>query len=264
MILMELDFQNPALNELNLCAESGIQSIVIVGRRGVGKTYLARKYAEKVYAESFVSVLPKATDIRETVDELSEMTSNRLMCVENLDDATSGTSQILLKLFEEPVSGLYIVITCVNPAMIPNTILSRAVRVDVPDPTESDLDAYAISKDERKRDVYRRYRAYKTCKTLSDIDDVLGYNLDSIRYFDKFKKPKFLKKPLGQITWGFSHDDSNGKVDPKISLRVLLSALTPGQDYKEVLDGLIALESGRVSENAALTRMVMHLKSMGY
>ena len=260
---MTLEFQSNAIYELNLCAALDHRSIVIVGKRGTGKSHLAKYFANVVGADMCVSVQPKASEIRETVDSLIQMNTKRVLVVENLDDATFGTSQILLKLFEEPVPNLYIVITCVNPSMVPNTIHSRALRVFVKDPTQSDLDTYAKEKDERKQDVYKKYRAYKTCKTLSDIDELFGYNLDAIKHFETFKNTKFLRKPIGTSIWSINHDDSNAKLSSKIALRVLLASIEPGLVYKEVLDALTDLELGRISENAILTRMVLHLKSIG-
>lgn len=254
---MDLSFQSGAIADLARCADAGSHSILLSGLRGIGKTHLASMFSDMIGSEVFESVSPKAADLRDIVDEAIQMNVPHVICVEDLDDATGSASQILLKCFEEPTEHLHMVITCTSIERIPATIVSRAHTIQMKPPSPADLDSYAKSKDERKYDVYRKYKAYKSCKTLRDIDEVMSYNLSTLGYLDRFGSAKCLKGPIGQVAWGFSHDDSNNKVNPELALRILLSSVKDIDLYRNVLEAMQALELGRVSEVATLTRLVL-------
>ena len=143
---MQLMNQQQALIDLTQLAEQRKQAVVISGAYAVGKTYLAREYGKLLGIPDFTVIEPKVNDIKSTIDSLIQLDTPIVLCVENLDLGVAAASYTLLKFLEEPKSNIYIVITCRNISQIPDTILSRAILVSVPNILSADIDAYAKTK----------------------------------------------------------------------------------------------------------------------
>lgn len=256
---MDFDFQSKAVSELQKLAYANHHSILISGIRGSGKTYLAQKFAQLKGIDNFHCINPKVADLKDTVQSSFKLQENQVICIENLDDGKPAASQVILKYLEEPLPTVYIVVTCVNASKLPDTILSRAIEVKVGIPHVNELAQYARNFNAQKFTSYKDYVAFSTCKSFSDIRQVLNLSLDQVKYYEKFRNIRELfKQPVDSILWCLGHYEDNSKLDSRLALRCVLSCSEnfPGIQ-KIALDSLLALEDGKLSETAILGKFVL-------
>jgi DNA polymerase III gamma/tau subunit len=258
---MELEYQQSALNQLKLLSDKDAHSILISGLRGSGKTYCAKQFSRYKNIDTFHSISPKVADLKTAIDSSYQLQDLQVICIENLDDGSNAAAQVILKYLEEPLSNVYVIVTCVNTAKIPDTILSRSISVELEHPRMNELAQYARSINAQKYTAYRDYAVYKTAKTLSDIKQILNLSLDQIKYYEQFSDSKaILSLPSNDIMWMLGHYNDSSKADLKLSLRCLLQALAGTKQAQFVLNSLLAVESNRLSETAVLGSLVLDLK----
>ena len=257
---MDLNYQAPLLSQLKLIANKDVHSILISGLRGSGKTYCAKWFAVSKGIDTFHSVKPKVADLKAMITSSYQLQDNQVICIENLDDGTDGAAQVILKYLEEPLPNVYIFVTCTNCASIPDTILSRVISLELPHPRINDLAQYARAINAQRYNAYKEYAAYKTCKTLSDVRQVLNMSLDQIKYYDNFYyNCDITELSISEAMWNINHYPDNSKCDIKISLRCLFDFYRNTKNAKYVLNSLLSLENSRISETAILGKLMLDL-----
>lgn len=256
---MDLGFQEFALERLRYIAKNDNHSVLISGIRGCGKTYLASCFAKMKNIDTFHSVQPKISEIRNALDDSYSLDDNQVICIENLDDGVVAASQALLKYLEEPRKNTYVIITCVNEASLTNTIPSRSISVHVNPPSDKDLSAYLhrVCPDPKR---VEGSVAFESCKSISDVKYLSTLDYTKVRYYDKFATNAFFKKSTDSVLWELTHYEDNSKCDPVLALRCVLAGECDYNLKLNALDSLIVLESKRCSEYSVLGNFVTSIR----
>lgn len=261
MIDMDFKFQQESIEKLEEIADKDKHSIIISGISGCGKTYLGSRYARFLHIQTFNTCQPKINDIKTTLAASFNLQDRQVVCIENLDTGSNAASQSLLKFLEEPSRNVYVVITCNNLSKLPNTIISRAISVEINPPTVSDIEAYAKYVNDAR---YRRIREsllFSSLKSLSDVRYALNLDLERVSYFEKFGDESFLKGNTSTVMWNLSHFENSTKFSPSIAFRCILKGKCNPLVKSEALQALLAFEEHRLSETAIIGKFVLNLKA---
>ena len=258
---MEFDFQSQAISQIKVLADNDVHSILISGIRGCGKTYVAQKFAEFKGINTFHSINAKVADLKDAIQSSFRLQENQVICIENLDDGKSAASQVILKYLEEPLPNVYVIVTCVNSSKLPDTILSRAIEVQIGIPHMNELSQYARNLNAQRFNTYREYSVFSTCKSLSDVRQILNLSLDQIKYYEQFQDIKSLfKQSVDAILWNLGHYADNSKADSKLALRCIMRSDSIFRGL--ALNSLLELEENKLSETAILGKFVLNSKCM--
>lgn len=256
---MDFVCQRDALENLKLLAEHRQHGVLIVGSSGCGKTYLARQYAKFLNIEDFYIINPVISDLKSTIDFCMNSETPVVLCVENLDDGVVQASYPLLKFIEDCPKHVYTVVTCRNLAAIPETIPSRCTVVEVSQPTKSDIAQYANSKDAETYDRLHENLIWACIRGFTDVNTILTFSTDKIRYFDNFPALIQSGDSVSNISWKLTHFDDNSELQVELAIRYLLNTLT-GHRRKACIDCLNDLTENRMSQNAIVSKFIFECK----
>lgn len=257
---MYLAFQKSLIDKLQVLADSDRHSILIEGLKGSGKTYCAKQFADRKGITTFHKVQPKVADIKAVLEQSMSLTEPHVLCIENLDTGSVNASQAILKYLEEPLSNVYIIVTCLNKSKLSSTIPSRSVCVKLDNPTEDDLYFYGKSLNSQKLEIIKKYEVYQTAKTLEDINYLLNLTLDKIQYYSNFCDNSIWNLTVDQIMWNLGHYEDGSKSSIPLALLTIFN--TTDSRYVKLccIQALQDLESSRYSETAVLGKFVIDIK----
>ncbi len=256
---MEFKFQQNAITNLHILADNRRHGVIIVGNSGIGKTYLAKRYANFLGIPDFYIINPVMSDIRDMIDFCVESSTPTVMCLENLDSGVVQSSYVLLKLIEDCPSHLYIVVTCNNLFGIPDTIPSRCAIVTINPPTKSDINQYAISKDPTAYEFLKDKKIWKCIGGFGDADVVLKFTPEHLKYFESLEQIAWHKDSVSNISWKLQHYEDKAETPLPLVIRYLMQNVC--QTYRKAyIDCLNDLNENRISKNAIVSRLVFELK----
>jgi len=258
-VIMNFICQQEALNNIKILSEHRQHGVVITGDSGCGKTYIARKYAKLLNIRDFYIINPVISDLKTMIDTCVSATNPVVMCIENLDDGVTQASYPLLKLIEDCPSHLYVVVTCCNMYGIPDTILSRCAVVNINPPTRSDIDQYAESKDATTFTRLSKHKIWSCVKSMSDVDAVLKFAPEQLKYFDDLDKLNFAKDTVSNLSWKLQHYEDKSETPVVLVVRYLMQLLE-GHGRRACLDCLNDLADNRMSKNAIISKLVFENK----
>ena len=262
---MDFVCQRSAIEELKECAKNDLHSLMIEGVSGCGKTYLASLYRTYVHAENMQVVKSSVVDIRDAMDLCWRMDESILLCIENLDAGVKASSYTLLKFLEEPKSDVYVIITCQDRTLVPETILSRSVCVSINNPTVTDLDAYASRKDVRLLHQIRNSKLYKCVNSFSDIDMLFAMPVENMKYFSTVDDILKFNDSVSGIVWKLTHFSDGSEIPLTFMLRYLMLS-QPGRcpnvtSYrKKIIQCMNDLKRGSLGSHAVFSKLVFDLK----
>lgn len=132
--------------QLEAYLSSPVQALLLVGVAGLGLGTIARALADRVAGNDVVYLTPtnhnkqkttiiNADDIAGLPTILRDKRNHRLaVVIDDADQTAPGVFERMLKLIEEPVSGVYFIFTTHRISALPATILSRTgtIRVKAP------------------------------------------------------------------------------------------------------------------------------------
>lgn len=249
-----------AISELRALAESNRQSVMIVGPSGSGKSYLCRQYANMLNIDDISSIEPKVADIREALDSCVKITNPVLLEMSNLDMGVSAASYTLLKSLEEPLSNLYLVITCRNIQQVPDTIISRSAVINIGPPTNSDIDNYAKEKDLLKFNNVSSRLVWQCVRSFSEADAVLEMSIDEVEYYESLAETCKFKEPVSNIIWKLGHYDSNKECNVELAIRSVMELMKKPFITKCGIDCIRDLNKARIASHAVLAKFVFNAK----
>ena len=255
---MHLTNQKIPLDTLQKYAEAKKQALIFSGASGVGKTYLAKEYSKLLDIPDFNIVEPKVESIRQMIDDTIQLDSSLLICIENLDLGVPAASYTLLKFLEEPKDNVYIVITCRNTNKIPDTIISRASILPIPNMTESDIEAYASTLDSSKVEQVKADKTLWRCiKNFQDLDTLIELTPQNLAYFKNLLDIN-AKQSVTAITWKMQKFPDGTQIPIEIAIRYMMYSNSNWTTY--CLSALNDLASGRIGGNAVLSKLIFELK----
>jgi hypothetical protein len=189
----------------------------------------------------------------------TENTNPVVLCIENLDNGVTQASAPLLKIIEDCPKHIYIVVTCNNYYAIPDTIPSRCALVTVSSPTKSDIEQYASSKDTTAFDFLKDKKVWKCIKGFGDVDIVLKFTPEHLKYFDSLGKIGWKKDTISNISWKLQHYEDKTETPLLLVVRYLMQNVCSNY-RKACIDCLNDLADNRVSKNAIISKLVFELK----
>lgn len=144
--LDELVITPATRRQLEAYLSSPVHALLLVGVAGLGLGTIARALADRVAGNNVVYLMPtnhnkqkttiiNADDIAGLPTILRDKRDHRLaVVIDDADQTAPGVFERMLKLIEEPVSGVYFIFTTHRIAALPATILSRTgtIRVKAP------------------------------------------------------------------------------------------------------------------------------------
>jgi DNA polymerase III delta prime subunit len=118
-------------------------ALILAGPGGVGLATIAKNLAEKLARSDVVKITPRLHNQQKTpniniddIRELRELTrnvrrENLAIVIDEAEKMTRDTPQALLKLLEEPVAGVFYILTSHAPERLTATIRSRTQTIEV-------------------------------------------------------------------------------------------------------------------------------------
>lgn len=251
-----------ALSELQKLADTNRQSVLIVGPSGCGKSYLCQQYANMLHINDFSVVAPKVADIREAIDGCLSLSNPVMLEFHNLDLGVASASYTLLKCLEEPMSNVYLVITCRNMDNVPDTIVSRSAVVNVGPPTANDIDAYGREKDALKFNNVCSRLVWQCVRSFSDADSVLEMSPDEINYYESLSEVCKFNDTVSNIIWKISHYDgaANKECNIELAIRSIAELMKKPFVTKCAIDCIRDLNKQRIAQHAVLAKFVFNCK----
>lgn len=127
---------------VNEYLDSPSHAVMLVGKKGAGKSYLAEHIIKRLFNVKTLENLPyfiKITPVKNviTIDVVRELQSNlkllvpnnkspnRVVLIEDAQDMTDEAQNALLKTLEEPAVGTVLILTVTNEKSVLDTIASR-------------------------------------------------------------------------------------------------------------------------------------------
>lgn len=257
---MDFKSQRSPLEALKTLAESNRQSVLIVGPPGCGKSYLAKQYANILNISDYSVVQPKVSDIREALDSCLSIQNPVMLQVENLDGGVLGASYALLKQLEEPLSNMYIIITCRSADRVPDTILSRSAIVNVGPPTLDDIDNYAKEKDRLRFGNVSSRLVWQCVRSFSEADAVLEMTPDEIAYYESLSEVCKFKDTVSNLVWKLGHYESNKECNIELAIRSVAQLMNNPYITKCSIECIRDLNNGRIAQHAVLSKFIFNGK----
>ena len=127
----------------NVSIESFPKSLILCGDSGCGKHLLCSILEQKFSAWEFFYVKPP---INYSFVESCYLVSIPTFYVFDADNLTEREQNVLLKLFEEPVNNVNIILLSTNTSLLLNTVINRAVIWEFEPYTESELSVFLQGK----------------------------------------------------------------------------------------------------------------------
>ena len=133
--------------QLEAYLSSPVHALLLVGAAGLGLGTIARALPDRVAGNDVVYLTPtnhnkqkttiiNADDIAGLPTILRDKRDHRLaVVIDDADQTVPGVFERMLKLIEEPVSGVYFIFTTHRISALPATILSRTGTIRVKAPT---------------------------------------------------------------------------------------------------------------------------------
>lgn len=257
---MNFKCQEEPIAELDKLAQAHRQSIIIEGARGNGKTYLSRQYAKMVGVLDFQLIEPKVDAIRSTIEECIKINQPVVICIENLDKGVQAASYALLKFLEEPPACAYIIITCQNIQMVPDTIVSRSNVVTLNPPIDSDLELYARDKYGSRYNEMERSALWSSVRAFQDVDLIMSFDSTKISYFNSLPEVCKFNDSVSNIIWKLGHFDDNSETPIEFVIRFIMNVIRTPFAERCGIECIRDLNQGRIASHAVLAKFVFNVK----
>lgn len=260
---MQLMCQLEGCQELRILADANRHSILISGVDGCGKTYMARQYAHMLGIHDFQLIEPKVQNIKDTISDCYRITTPIVISIENLDMGMLSASYALLKFLEEPLSNVYIVVTCRNIKHIPDTIISRSNVITLAPPTSDDLVSYAKEIDSRQFDMIKNMDIWGCARTFNDVDYILKLNSAQLNYFQSLPSILNSKESISSISWKLQKYPDGTATPIDLVIRYIMNTSSSEYIWKMGHECLQDMAMGRISTYAILAKFLLECKYGG-
>lgn len=261
---MIFEFQSECYDQLKLLADHKHRSILIEGLEGSGKTYMAKQYSDMVHSDQFVTVNSSVQDIRDAIQSCYEVDGQVSICIENLDSGVVAASYALLKFLEEPVDGVYVIVTCRNMYDIPDTIVSRSSVVSLNTPTRSDIFKYISHKYKNKHNGgsinIQDTQLFSCISSFKDVDTVFNMSESDIEYFESSLTDLDFSASTNTMIYKLSKYPDGRDCPVDLVIRFIMSSTKSLVVHRIGLDCLNELSKKRLGKYAILGKFCMDLK----
>lgn len=257
---MNFNTQSKILSELTKCASADKHSILIEGVSGSGKTYVAKQYADMLNIDTIVSVDPKVSEIRDTIDNCYRYAEKIVVIIENLDGGVLRSSFTMLKFLEEPPDNVYIVITCRSTASLPDTIVSRSVCLYLSPPTAIEILQYAEHRDLNSYNMLKTTNVWKCASNYQLVDKFLAMPAEQIAYYNSIPDMFPFSDTISNVVWKISHFEDNSETDLNIVCLIIMNCVKDTRIRKHCIAFANDLASGYLSKHAVISKFILECK----
>lgn len=257
---MEFINQKEAILDLKRYAESDKHTVLISGVSGSGKSYLAMQYAKFLKIDDSVFVEPKVNNLKDGIAQCIVNNKPIVFCIENLDTGVSAASYSILKFIEEPMSNIYIVITCRNIKQIPDTILSRSCMISLCPPTNADIDSYAKKTDLLLYERLHEKSIWKCVHSFKEVDELYKYSVDEVEYIENIVSNISSNNNVSSIVWAIQKLPSGKDAPIHLVLKHIADLDNRHYIHRCCIECLNDIDSNVISKNAAIAKFVFDYK----
>lgn len=258
---MKLKNQENIMPDLIQMAKSKKHNILISGIKGSGKSYLAKQYAKILNIPDFQLVEPKINVVREVMESCVGLNHPIVICIENLDLGVQGTSYAILKFLEEPSENVYIVITCRNIRQIPDTIVSRAVTMELAPMIKSDLTDYAREKNQSQFEIILQDKYLWQCvMSIDDIDILFELNQSQVEYIASWKALFHKNYSVSEIMWKLQKFPDSSSIPISILIRYIMYSGQSAIIFEICSHCLTTIENSKIASHVALAKLIFELR----
>lgn len=252
--------QIQALNALENYAKHDNHSILIEGLEGCGKTWCAKQFGSIKHISDFYVIDPNVNDLRDTIDTCYKINNDIVICIENLDTGVRGASYSILKFLEEPMSNVYIIVTCRNRYKVPETILSRSVLATVSMPTAGNLKTFLATLQLPTHNYILNSPIWRSVKTFKDVIMLSKLSMEKLSYLTKLSQLVITNQPISDLVWQLTHFPDNSEIPIKLVIDMFIHNSNSPHIVKSGIDALRDITSGRVASHTALTKFLFDYK----
>lgn len=252
--------QQQAIKTLKDLADSKCHSVLIEGVQGSGKTYLAKEYSRMLEVPDFQIISPNVGAIRGAIDESYNLNNPIVLCIENLDLGVNAASFTLLKFLEEPASNIYIVVTCRNIRRVPDTIISRSVRVTTTPPRPVDVNQFAQMHNPSRYAELKDSAIWKCATTFRYAESILNMTDAQLSYFPSLRETMNFKDTVSNIVWKLGHYDDNSETPVEIVINYIIEFTNSRTIRLSGIECMKDISSGRIAAHAAIAKFVFDCK----
>lgn len=256
---MDLRCQVESLEHLNNLKDADIHSVIIYGPQSCGKTYLAKRYSDMLSISDFYLVAPKVSELRETIEMCSKLSTSVVLCIENLDTGVFAASSALLKFLEEPTPNVYIVVTVRNLKQIQDTIISRSHVVGVSVPTKDDLSTFAQHKYPEEYRLYNGRSLWNCVQTFEDVEIFLKMDTTSIHYIEELPTTARKSSCVSDLVWSLQKYPEN-KGDTPIGLVIRYIVYKCPELLMDGIECIRNIEQKRIANYAIITKFAFSMR----
>ena len=257
---MNFACQQEAVAQLQDMAAHNVHSILLEGVAGAGKTYLARQYARLLEVSDFQVVDPSVGTLRSTIDDCMTLQSPVVLCIENLDLGVAAASYTILKFLEEPMSHVYIVVTCRNMKRVPDTIISRSNVVTTSPPSRIDIDAFANDRTPARFQVLKNSPIWKCATSFSFAAKILDMTNEQVSFYPSLASMFSKRDTVSNMVWKLGHYPDNTEVPTEIAINYIIFSTQSKHIRMAGIQCMRDLSAGRVAAHAAIARFVFECK----
>lgn len=252
--------QVSAISQLQQFADRDIHSVVIEGPEGCGKTFVAKLFAKMLGISDFMVVAPKVSELKQAMNSCMDLGTPTILCVENLDTGVSAASYSLLKFLEEPLSSVYVVVTCRNIENIPDTIVSRCLVATVATPLDTDLVNYANLINSAAYTNVAKSPIWRCVRTFKDVDRVIGFRPEQLAYFQSLSSVLRFKDTVSNLMWKLGHFEDNSEAPVVLVIRYLVEIAQEPHIKQAGIRCITELSKSRIAAHAVIAKFIFECK----
>lgn len=257
---MKARSQKFALQQLKQFADRDVHSIVIEGPEGCGKTFVAKEFARMINISDFINVVPKVSELKQTMTTCIDLGTPVVLCIENLDTGVLSASYSLLKFLEEPLPTVYVIVTCRNIENIPDTIVSRCPVATVATPHIADLEDYAKTRNAVAYSNIANSPIWKCARTFKDVDTILGFRDDQLLYFHTLSHVLRFKDTVSNLMWKLGHFDDKSEAPTILVIRYLVEITDDPHVKAAGIQCISELSKSRIAAHAIIAKFIFECK----
>lgn len=168
--------QKHIINEIDNLVENNFPKfIILIGKKGSGKKFLANYISEKL-GFPMINCSNKVEDIRNVIMDAYTQKSDTIYLFSDVDNMSINAKNALLKITEEPPKSSYFIMTAKDKNNVLPTILSRGVTLNIEPYTrnhiEDILNSYNYKISKKEKDII-----LNICEVPGEIDILISYGI---------------------------------------------------------------------------------------
>lgn len=170
--------QNNVLDKINNLTQNDFpRFLIITGKRGQGKKYIANYIAKKLKFQIIKLEDVKIDTIRNIIELAYKQTEPLIYLIADADKMSIGAKNSLLKVIEEPPNNAYFIMTLQTMENTLPTIKSRCYELKMDNYTDTDITKF-INDVDNTLDTSSKLRLQECCTNRYEVELFIKYGID--------------------------------------------------------------------------------------